>query len=84
MLIKKKIARTARITLDNDMTLFLALQEIGFQRGLIFSEVTSYMRSNVAGENWRLKSAMVQKHLNDGVDLKQMLVMLDQSALEHT
>lgn len=67
---KKKNARAASITLDNDMTLFLALQEIGFQHTLIFSKMTSYITSSVSGENWRLKPAMVQKHLNDDVDLK--------------
>lgn len=49
--IKKKIARAVSITLDNDMTLFLALQEIGFQHGLIFSKMTSYITSSVSGEN---------------------------------
>lgn len=50
-LLKKKIARTASITLDNNMTLFLALQEIGFQHGLIFSKMTTYITSSVTGEN---------------------------------
>lgn len=43
---KKKIARTASITLDKDMTLLLALQEIGFQHRLIFSKMTSYITSS--------------------------------------
>lgn len=51
MFIKKKIARTVSITLDNDMTLFLALQEIGFQHSLVFSKMTSYITSSVTGEN---------------------------------